>query len=268
MPKKNPTGDPVDLVVWGEYACFTRPEFKVERVTYPVITPAAARGVLEAIYWKPQFRYQIREIGVIAAGSQLSLLRNEIKSTQKSPPKKACAADASLIAEDDRAQRTSLVLRDVRYRIRARIDLRNGETNIGKHLDGFRRRAARGAYFHHPYLGTREFPADFEPFDQEDPEHRPDESLNLSVGPMLFDTAYVENPQWYADHSEDRLEFWEHDGDVPRQARGLTKRLFADAEVQAGQLKFFEPPEATDDRPRQREATFSDLYRRLDKMGA
>ena len=72
----------VDIKVWGEYACFTRPEFKAERVSYPVITPSAARGVLEAIYWKPQMRYHISEIGVLKFGSQISMLRNEISDRQ------------------------------------------------------------------------------------------------------------------------------------------------------------------------------------------
>ena len=72
----------VDIKVWGDYACFTRPEFKVERVSYPVMTPSAARGILEAIYWKPQIRYRIQRIGILKLGTQWSLLRNEISSRQ------------------------------------------------------------------------------------------------------------------------------------------------------------------------------------------
>jgi len=252
----------IDLKVWGDYACFTRPEFKVERVSYPVMTPSAARGVLEAIYWKPQFRYRIRRIGVIDLGSQFALLRNEIKSRQdkdakgmehaiellrdpegqvkkpgKGKTKRETAAEQARkqfkVAEEDRAQRTSLVLQNVCYRIVAWIDLRNGEKNIGKHLDCFRRRAKRGECFHRPYFGCREFAIDFEPAIDDD---KPDANLDLPIGTMLFDTAYIEDPAWHQNHSEDRLEFWRHDGDEPRETKGYTKRLFFHAEVKAGWL--------------------------------
>lgn len=218
--------NPVDIKVWGDYACFTRPEFKVERVSYPVMTPSAARGVLEAIYWKPQFRYRIQRIGVIEQGSQFALLRNEIKSRQSTRAE-------HLVSEVDRAQRTSLVLQNVCYRIVAWIDLRNGETNIGKHLECFRRRAERGECFHRPYLGCREFAADFELATDAD---QPDANLDLPVGTMLFDTAYIQDEKWYNDHAEDRLEFWRHDGDEPLAAKGYAERVFFHAHVEAGWL--------------------------------
>jgi len=225
--------NPVDIKVWGEYACFTRPEFKVERVSYPVMTPSAARGVLEAIYWKPQFRYRIQRIGITEQGSQFALLRNEIKSWQSEPPKKRSAIEHNLVAEGDRAQRTSLVLQKVCYRIQGWIELRNGETNIGKHLDCFRRRSERGECFHHPYLGCREFAADFEPATDAD---QPNAGLDLSIGTMLFDTAYIEDEQWHKDHKEDQLEFWCHDGDEPREVKGYAKQLFFPAHVKTGWL--------------------------------
>lgn len=229
--------NPVDIKVWGEFACFTRPEFKVERVSYPVMTPSAARGVLEAIYWKPQFRYRIERIGVIEQGSQFALLRNEIKSRQSETPRNKSPFEHYLIADDSekmRAQRTSLVLQNICYRIVAWIELRNGETNIGKHLDCFRRRAERGECFHRPYLGCREFAADFEPATDAD---QPDMKLDFAVGTMLFDTAYVDDASWHEGHKEDRLEFWLHDGEGPREAKGYTKRLFFPAEVKAGWLE-------------------------------
>lgn len=229
--------NPVDIKVWGDYACFTRPEFKVERVSYPVMTPSAARGVLEAIYWKPQFRYRIQRIGIIEQGSQFALLRNEIKSRQSTRAE-------HLVSEDDRAQRTSLVLAGqwcaeskkltpIQYRIQAWIELHNGETNIGKHLDCFRRRSERGECFHRPYLGCREFAADFEPATDAD---QPDPNLDLPIGTMLFDTAFVDDSSWHDGHKEDRLEFWRHDGEEPHEAKGYAKRLFFRAEVKAGWL--------------------------------
>jgi CRISPR-associated protein Cas5d len=228
----------IDLKVWGEYACFTRPEFKVERVSYPVMTPSAARGVLEAIYWKPQIRYRIQRIGVLEQGTQLALLRNEISGRQSERSEYLVADDSS-----QRSQRTSLVVegrwhngqyRPVAYRICARVALRDGETNIGKHLDSFRRRAKDGQYFHKPYLGCREFPADFEPSDEK--RDQPDPNLTFPIGTMLFDTAYVEDPTWYKDHDEDHLEFWRHSGDDARVAKGYAKRLTFNAAVEKGWL--------------------------------
>src|ERR1035438_6706512 len=102
----------VSVKVWGDYACFSRPEFKVERVSYPIITPSAARGVLEAIYWKPAFRYEIRRIHVLKLGSQTTILRNEIEERQ---------GDKPFRVEEKRQQRTSLILTDVEYMIEAEI---------------------------------------------------------------------------------------------------------------------------------------------------
>jgi CRISPR-associated protein Cas5d len=268
----------VDIKVWGDYACFTRPEFKVERVSYPVMTPSAARGILEAIYWKPQIRYRIQRIGILRhpcvtkeespIGREWSLLRNEISSRQnkdakgmgyalqvladlerrvkkpgKNKTKTETAEDIArrqfILIDEDRQQRTSLVLKDVAYRIQAWIELRNGETNIGKHLDCFRRRAERGQHFHKPFLGCREFAADFEwlggkPDDDENiiPPH----DLFRPIGTMLFDTAYIENPKHYAKHKEDRLEFWRHENDVVREAKGWARRVFFNAGIVNGWL--------------------------------
>ncbi len=221
----------VDIKVWGDYACFTRPEFKVERVSYPVMTPSAARGILEAIYWKPQIRYRIERIGILELGTRWALLRNEISSRQ---------SDQSdlIIVDKDRQQRTSLVLKNVAYRIQAWIELRNGETNIGKHLDSFRRRAERGQYFHKPFLGCREFAADFEWLGgrPDDKSITPKQDLFLSIGTMLFDTAYIENREHYEKHREDRLEFWQHQNCEAHKAKGYANRLFFYAEAKNGWL--------------------------------
>ena len=172
----------VSVKVWGDYACFTRPEFKVERVSYPVPTPSAARGLLEAIFWKPEIRYEVRRIGVIRMGTPLALLRNEVENRM----------DAPFFVEERRQQRMSLVLKNVAYLIEAEMVLRPHATDpLAKYLDQFERRLKRGQYHHTPYLGTREFPAYFSPPDGE----VPDRGLNLDLGPMLFDLAFVEDPR-------------------------------------------------------------------------
>lgn len=231
----------VDIKVWGDYACFTRPEFKVERVSYPVMTPSAARGILEAIYWKPQICYRIQRIGILRhprikeeespIGREWCLLRNEISSRQSS--------DKGIIVGEDRQQRTSLILKEVAYRIQAWIELRSGETNLAKHLECFRRRAERGQYFHKPFLGCREFAADFEwvgGVSEEDERITPPEDLYHPIGTMLFDTAYIEDQQYHSEHKEDRLEFWRHENDEARVAKGYAKRIFFNAEIKNGWL--------------------------------
>src|SRR5437868_2083046 len=135
----------VSLKVWGDYACFSRPEFKVERVSYPMITPSATRGVLKAIYWKPAFRYQIRRIHVLRLGSQTTILRNEIAERQGAKP---------FQAEDHRQQRTSLILKNVAYVIEAEIVLRSfARDQVGSYLDQFNRKVLKGQCHHTPCLG-------------------------------------------------------------------------------------------------------------------
>lgn len=162
----------IKVHVWGEYACFTRPEMKAERVSYDVMTPSAARGLLEAIYWKPQFCWVIDRIHVLKPILFESIRRNEIAN--KIPRSKANSDKTGIdvTAQNQRQQRASLVLRDVAYVIEAHFKIldyrfeQNGRELsenecAGKHLDIFNRRARKGQYFHHPYLGCREFPADF-----------------------------------------------------------------------------------------------------------
>ncbi|KAA6185360.1 type I-C CRISPR-associated protein Cas5 [Thiohalocapsa marina] len=165
----------VKLLVRGDYACWTRPEMKAERVSYDVMTPSGARGVLEAIYWKPQIRWVIDRIRVLAPIRFTNIRRNEVASkipvgTVKSAMKGG-GQILGLYADEDRQQRASLLLRDVCYGIEAHFDIldtreadgtRNAEP-AGKHLDIFNRRLRKGQCFHRPYLGTREFAADFLP---------------------------------------------------------------------------------------------------------
>lgn len=162
------------LRVWGDFAAFNRPEMKVERVSYDVMTPSAARGILEAIYWKPQMRWVVDRIRVLAPIQMTSVRRNEISRKIPSRPVAAAmretrgALDHDVTA--DRQQRAAVILRDVCYGIEAHVEVldateANGKTLAapeGKHLDMFRRRAAKGQCFHRPYLGCREFPASFE----------------------------------------------------------------------------------------------------------
>lgn len=166
---------PIRLKVWADYACFTRPEMKVERVSYDVITPSAARGVLEAIYWKPQVKWIVERLHVLKPIHFTNLRRNEVSS-------KASALNArqvmtgkskeplSLFIEETRQQRAATILTDVAYAIEARFELLDHSDPVEKHYNVFKRRAERGQYFHHPYLGCREFPCDFEWIDGPIPE--------------------------------------------------------------------------------------------------
>lgn len=180
---------PLEVKVWGEFACFTRPEMKVERVTYPVMTPSAARGVLEAIFWKPEFRWRVRAIEVLRDIAYFSLVRNEVKSTiSPVSARRRVEGSGSFYAEDDRTQRNTLALRDVAYVIRADVELRNdGSDPEAKYRDQFRRRVQRGQCFHQPYLGCREFSAYFGPVERDDSAIDRSERL----GRMLFDMTYA-----------------------------------------------------------------------------
>lgn len=188
----------VRLKVWGEYACFTRPEMKAERVSYDVMTPSAARGILEAVYWKPAIRWVIERIRVLRPIRFDTVRRNEVAG--KVPLRNVAVAmrDGKSLVEtfaDDpkvRQQRAALVLRDVEYVIEASFEFTGHEDhNTAKHKDIFERRAARGQCFHRPYLGCREFPAMFEPLDGPVPD--PHESLwgERDLGFMLHDIDFV-----------------------------------------------------------------------------
>ncbi len=183
---------PVEVRVWGDLACFTRPEMKVERVTYPVPTPSAARGVLEAIYWKPQFTWRVEEIVVLRPIRYFSILRNEIYHRQSERSardwqKNGGGYDAT-DTEKNRAQRHTLALRDVEYIIRAQVEPRPGiEDDPAKHRDQFRRRVRNGQCFSTPYLGCREFSASFAELDGTE---RP-EDITEDLGLILFDIEYA-----------------------------------------------------------------------------
>ncbi|MGI8915868.1 MAG: type I-C CRISPR-associated protein Cas5c [Chloroflexota bacterium] len=179
---------PVGVKVWGEYAAFTRPEMKVERVTYPVPTPSAARGILEAICWKPQFTWRVTEIWVLRPIRYFSILRNEVNSRASERAAQAWSKQGGgYVASQDRAQRHTLGLRDVAYVIQAQVDVKpDVPEDPAKFRDQFRRRVAAGRCFATPYLGCREFAAAFA---TPDGTERPVD-LTEDLGPMLLDLDY------------------------------------------------------------------------------
>jgi len=187
----------VKLKVWGNYACFTRPEMKVERVSYDVMTPSAGRGILEAIYWKPAIIWVIDRIHVLKPVRFDNIRRNEVASKMPVGTVKKAMQDngktpVELFIEDDRQQRAAMVLRDVVYVIEAHFELKNDEdNNAAKHKEMFDRRARKGQCFHQPYLGCREFPAHFELLNGDEPV-----SFNIGkqdLGFMLHDIDFTKD---------------------------------------------------------------------------
>lgn len=191
----------VRLHIRGERALFTRPEMKVERVSYDVITPSAARGILEAIHWKPAIRWVVDSILVLKPIRFESIRRNEVggKLSAASVGKAIKAGRAGALVsyvEEDRQQRATTLLRDVAYVIGAHFELTDkagAEDNIGKHLDIFNRRARKGQCFQAPCLGTREFPASFELLERDSESSVPHESLRgeRDLGWMLHDIDFA-----------------------------------------------------------------------------
>ncbi|MGI6129376.1 MAG: type I-C CRISPR-associated protein Cas5c, partial [bacterium] len=154
---------PLVVKFWGDWACFTRPEMKVERVSYPVMTPSAARGALEAIFWKPEFRWQIRKIVVLKPIRYFSILRNEVNKKIAVSSVKSWGPNDGYYADQDRSQRHALALRNVAYVVWADVVLEPHAkgTDPAKYRDQFRRRVTKGQCHHQPYLGCREFSAFF-----------------------------------------------------------------------------------------------------------
>lgn len=185
----------------GPLACFTRPEFKAERVSYEVITPSAARGVLEAVLWKPQMRWVVEQVTALAPIRFISVRRNEVGSKVPSTAGTWAARNEGgneFFADDDRQQRMSLLLRDVDYLVRARIELTPKAEPPGdsvvKYEEMFRRRAERGQQFHQPYLGCREFPATVTLAQGlEQPCRELAEQGEVDLGLMLQDIRYGES---------------------------------------------------------------------------
>ena len=221
-------GPPLEVKVWGDLACFTRPEFGVERVSYEVMTPSAARGILEAIFWKPEFRWLVREIRVLKPIRHYSILRNEMNSTQSERAARSWEnSGGGYYADEDRAQRHTLCLRDVAYVIKADIVL-NSHTNDhpAKYRDQFRRRIKRGQCFNQPYLGTREFSAFFGP---PDGDEQPID-LTDDLGIMLFDVDFIPD-------AKGKISYAGHSGSGREIVKGNARPMFFPARLEQGVLR-------------------------------
>jgi CRISPR-associated protein Cas5d len=172
----------VRVKIWGEFACFTRPDLKVERMTYPCMTPSAARGVLDCILWKPEFIWHVQKIFVLKPVQFASVKRNEINSKQGKTP---------IIIEDHRAQRNSIILKDVAYIIEASVYQKEPDAKNPprKYVEMFNRRVRKGQCWRRPFLGTREFAAEFElPAALDVPIQ-----ADIPIGSMFLDMWYDEN---------------------------------------------------------------------------
>ena len=188
----------IRLKVWGDYACFTRPEMKVERVSYDVMTPSAARGILEAIYWKPAIVWEIDRIHVMKPVRFDNIRRNEVLGKIPLTHVKSAFSGKEAVLfkdpNDERVQRASLVLRDVCYYIEAHFNMTDKagpEDSVEKHYNVALRRMRKGQCFHHPYFGCREFPVQFEFVEGEIP--RSELKGAKEFGLMLWDIDFANN---------------------------------------------------------------------------
>lgn len=188
----------IRLEVRGDYACFSRPEMKVERVSYDVMTPSAARGLLEAIFWHPGLRYTIDRIHVCSPIQFSNLRRNEVKSTISARSARTVMergkGELWLASSEDIQQRAAMLLRNVHYVIEAHFDMTENAApsdNPGKFQDTLKRRITRGQFYHQPYFGCREFPARFKLCEELPP--CPDELKgSRDLGYMLWDLDYTD----------------------------------------------------------------------------
>lgn len=188
------------LEVSGDFACFTRPEMKVERVSYDLMTPSAARAVFESILWKPAIRWHVRRIEVLRPVRWVSVRRNEVASVVSvrnvSAAMNGGSGQLGLYVEDERQQRAGLFLRDVAYRLHAELEFipdRAPEDTPTKYAEMFARRATKGQCVNQPYLGCREFAARFRLVDEPRKEPPPEASVDGDLGWMLYDLDFA-NP--------------------------------------------------------------------------
>lgn len=194
MSKSNP----FRLKVTGANACFTRPEMKVERMSYDVITPSAARGIFEAILWKPAIKWNILQIDVLNQIKWESVRRNEVgavaSAKNATTAMKMGKGNLGIYVDDSktRQQRAGLFLRDVAYVIHAEFEttkIAGDDDTVTKFTEMFIRRASNGQCFHRPYFGCREFPVDFE-FVPKDAAPLPTIAVTRDLGWMLYDLDY------------------------------------------------------------------------------
>jgi CRISPR-associated protein Cas5d len=193
--RRDKMGYGIKLKVYGEYACFTRPEMKVERVSYDVITPSAARGIMEAIYWKPAIRWVVDKIHVINEIRFTNIRRNEVSQKISSSNVKTVINGGNLdlyqVTSVIRQQRASLILKDVCYVIELHFEMteKAGEEDTPeKHYNIALRRLRQGQCYHQPYFGTREFAANFELVENEIPISF--YSGEMDLGWMLWDIDF------------------------------------------------------------------------------
>ncbi len=186
----------VKIEVWGDYACFSRPEMKVERVSYDVMTPSAARGILEAIYWHPGLVWRIDRIRVLAPIRFTNIRRNEVKDKISASNVRTVMnrgkGELYLATPQSIQQRAAMILRDVHYVIEAHFDMTDRAAptdNPGKFKDIVKRRAQKGQFYHQPYFGTREFPANFK-LCESIPECPAELLGERDLGWMLLDMDY------------------------------------------------------------------------------
>ena len=195
------------LEVSGPFACFTRPEMKVERVSYDVMTPSSARSIFEAILWKPQIRWRVHRIEVLKPMKWINLRRNEVSAVVSTrnvqQAMNAGAGDLGLYIEDERQQRAGYFLRDVAYRIHAELSLnpdKRGDHPLTKYTEMFSRRASKGQCVNQPYLGCREFAADFKLVEISDTAAAPIaqcKDLGWMLHDMDFTHAHDPRPKFF-----------------------------------------------------------------------
>lgn len=180
--------------VWGPGACFTQPGLSAERVSYPVMTPTAAMGVLKAVYWKPEFEFRVTRIEVLSPIRQFTLRRNE--TTDVASLAEAVTGQRRVDTAAHRSQRNALCLKDVAYRIHAHIDrFAHADKPEAAYREQFRRRVEQGRCFAQPFLGTREFPAHFSKPDETEPI-----DVSAELGVVLHSIDYTVTPrrsQWF-----------------------------------------------------------------------
>ena len=182
------------IEVWGDYACFSRPEMKTERVSYDIITPSAARGLVEAIYWHPGLKYHIDRIYLLSPIRFTNIRRNEVKSTLLASAALSAAKGGAapfLYTSADIVQRASMVLQDVHYVIECHFTMTDKAApgdNPGKFQDILRRRLNKGQCYHQPCFGCREFPANFREWPAG--ESIPALLVTQDLGFMLYDLDY------------------------------------------------------------------------------
>lgn len=231
---------PLSLRVRGPIACFTRPELKAERFSYPMITPSAARGVLEAVLWKPAIAWRVERIKVLSPIEFMSFRRNEVGNIAPSPVRATVlngGPHEDFFVEDRRQQRNTVALRDVDYVIEARFEMTSKagpDDNKAKFVDIFRRRVEKGQHFHQPYLGCREFIGEVLPLNENTP---PPIADTRDLGLMLWDVDF--RPVGGADKSKLT---WRDGQNV---VHGNARPIFFAAKLSNGVMEVPRDPEST-----------------------